>query len=120
VRGSGGIASLSVDAQAATGAEVRDFLESGDRAWGLAQLRALRPLVLGLSPPCTMFSIMQQSNKTKIKDMSRHKLRCDAAGVLLCYSMVMEAEFCMALIINNPPPGSGLEFRVGLGFGVQG
>lgn len=82
----GGQADLSVDLEARGGN--RNFLQAADRAWALHQLALRKPMMLGLSPPCTMYSaLMRMWNDHRMEPMTLAVRRAES-DVLLEFAMI--------------------------------
>lgn len=79
-----------------------DLLKAEDQARCVQVIQSCRPKYLMLSPPCTMFSIMQHRTNGKRKDQARFERRlCEATVLwkfaLRCFNMQKQAGRRVAL-----------------------
>ena len=90
VREHGRKADLSVDMSRLGCSSCRsyDLTRSGDRYAVLEEIRYRMPRVIGLSPPCTMYSKMQNMNDGKVCPVE-HEQKMIEAHVLLDFAMVI-------------------------------
>ena len=86
VRAMGGQSDTSLDL-ASPGAQCRDFLDATDQAFGLQTIYRVRPKMLSLTPPCTMFSQLTQRWNLKLLTEYEQRVKLDEAETLFDYAI---------------------------------
>ena len=88
VRSLGGQANLSLDIMS-RGSFSRDFQDPTDRAFALSLLTAQRPRMIGLTPPCTMFSQLTQRWNLKKLPEEQKRVKMHEAETLFAFAILL-------------------------------